>query len=71
MKELEIEYTKQISLETPDLWSRIEAGIDEYEVKRKQNEVVSETEVKEEKTDTEEVAKEEAKVEDKKEEPKA
>lgn len=52
MKELEIEYTKQISLETPDLWSRIEAGIDEYEVKRKQNEVVSETEVKEEKTDT-------------------
>ena len=57
MKELEIEYTKQISLETPDLWSRIEAGIDEYEVKRKQNEVVSETEVKEEKTDTIKVQK--------------
>ena len=31
MKELEIEYKKAIELEMPDLWSRIESGIDEYE----------------------------------------
>ena len=31
MKQLEIEYKNAISLEVPDLWIRIEAGIDEYE----------------------------------------
>ena len=31
MKQLEIEYKNAICLEVPDLWSRIEAGIDEYE----------------------------------------
>ncbi len=31
MKALETEYKKQISLDIPDLWDRIEAGVDEYE----------------------------------------
>ena len=35
MKQLEIEYKNAISLEVPDLWSRIEAGIDEYEATKK------------------------------------
>lgn len=34
MKQLETEYKNQISLETPDLWSRIEAGVDKYESER-------------------------------------
>ena len=37
MKQLETEYKNQISLETPDLWSRIEAGIDKYESEQKEN----------------------------------
>lgn len=35
MKQLEIEYKNAISLEVPDLWNRIEAGIDEYEATKK------------------------------------
>ena len=34
MKNLEKEYKEQISLETPDLWSRIEAGVDAYEASK-------------------------------------
>jgi len=34
MKNLETEYKDQISAEAPDLWSRIEAGIDEIEAKK-------------------------------------
>lgn len=34
MKELEIEYKKQIELELPDLWSRIESGVDAYEASK-------------------------------------
>lgn len=34
MKAIETEYKKQISLEIPDLWSRIEAGVDEYEMNK-------------------------------------
>jgi len=36
MKNLEKEYKEQISLETPDLWSRIEAGVDAYESSKKE-----------------------------------
>ena len=35
MKQLDIEYKNAISLELPDLWSRIEAGIDEFEATKK------------------------------------
>ena len=41
MKNLEKEYKEAISHDTPDLWSRIEAGVDAYEASKK--EVVSET----------------------------
>jgi len=34
MKNLETEYKDQISAEVPDLWGRIEAGIDEIEAKK-------------------------------------
>lgn len=34
MKNLEIEYKNQIELEIPDLWSRIEAGVDAYEASK-------------------------------------
>ena len=37
MKQLETEYKNQISLETPNLWNRIEAGIDKYECEQKEN----------------------------------
>ena len=37
MKQLETEYKKQIELELPDLWSRIEAGVDEYEANKALN----------------------------------
>ena len=42
MKELEIEYKKQIELELPDLWSRIESGVDAYEA-LKNNDINKET----------------------------
>lgn len=42
MKELEIEYKKQIELELPDLWSRIESGVDAYEAS-KNNDIKNET----------------------------
>ena len=42
MKELEIEYKKQIELELPDLWSRIESGVDAYEAS-KNNDINKET----------------------------
>ncbi len=43
MKQLENEYKNAISKEAADLWSRIEAGVDEYENKRQlQNEVKEE-----------------------------
>lgn len=48
MKAIETEYKKQICLEIPDLWSRIEAGVDEYE-RTKPAEVIM-TEEKTEKT---------------------
>ncbi|MCR5655627.1 MAG: hypothetical protein K6G07_08335, partial [Lachnospiraceae bacterium] len=35
MKELEHEYQNAISLDAPDLWSRIEAGVDAYEAEKK------------------------------------
>ena len=34
MKNLEKEYKEQLSHETPDLWSRIEAGVDAYEASK-------------------------------------
>lgn len=37
MKQLDIEYKNQISAELPDLWSRIEAGVDAYEASKKNN----------------------------------
>ena len=37
MKNLEKEYKEAISHETPDLWSRIEAGVDAYEASKKEN----------------------------------
>ncbi len=37
MKQLETEYKNAISSELPDLWSRIEAGVDEYEASKKAN----------------------------------
>jgi len=56
MKELEIEYKNQISLETPDLWSRIEEGIDKYEaskviepIEKTQNTNIEEIEIKDKK----------------------
>lgn len=36
MKNLEKEYKEAISHETPDLWSRIEAGVDAYEASKKE-----------------------------------
>ena len=36
MKNLENEYKEAISHETPDLWSRIEAGVDAYEASKKE-----------------------------------
>lgn len=45
MKAIETEYKNQISLEIPDLWSRIEAGVDEYE-KNKVNNTVSSVDTK-------------------------
>lgn len=56
MKQLDIEYKNQISAEVPDLWSRIEAGVDAYEASKRNN--ASE----QEKVETEAV-KETAKVE--------
>ena len=41
MKQLDIEYKNAISLELPDLWSRIEAGIDEFEAAKKEEPVVN------------------------------
>lgn len=37
MKQLDIEYKNQISMEIPDLWSRIEAGVDAYEAEKIKN----------------------------------
>lgn len=37
MKQLDIEYKNQISQELPDLWSRIEAGVDAYEASKINN----------------------------------
>ena len=37
MKQLDIEYKNAISLELPDLWSRIEAGIDEFEAAKNED----------------------------------
>lgn len=48
MKAIETEYKNQISLEIPDLWSRIEAGVDQYEMSKestKSSEVISEAKV--------------------------
>ncbi len=52
MKQLEIEYKNAISLEVPDLWNRIEAGIDEYEATKKTDNIsyIKEETKKEEKT---------------------
>ncbi len=47
MKSLETEYRDAISLELPDLWSRIEAGVDEYEANKK-NEKIAYIDKKEE-----------------------
>ncbi|MBO4847505.1 MAG: hypothetical protein J5525_14550 [Lachnospiraceae bacterium] len=54
MKSLETEYRDAISLELPDLWSRIEAGVDEYEANKK-NEKITYINKKEE-TETEKEA---------------
>ena len=37
MKNLEIEYNNMINAELPDLWSRIEAGVDAYEAEKIKN----------------------------------
>jgi hypothetical protein len=52
MKQLEIEYKNAISLEVPDLWNRIEAGIDEYEATKKTDNIsyIKEETAKEKKT---------------------
>lgn len=44
MKNLETEYKDQISAEVPDLWGRIEAGIDEIEAKKDASKEASTTE---------------------------
>ncbi len=36
MKDLETEYRNRISLDTPDLWARIEAGIDKFEAEKRE-----------------------------------
>lgn len=53
MKQLEIEYKNAISLEVPDLWNRIEAGIDEYEATKKTDNIsyIKEETDREKKTD--------------------
>ena len=43
MKNLEKEYKEQISHEAPDLWSRIEAGIDAYEAGKSTQDIVNAT----------------------------
>ena len=52
MKNLEIEYNNMINAELPDLWSRIEAGVDDYEASRKNNvEAIKSIETKQNKTE--------------------
>lgn len=41
MKNLETEYRDQISMELPDLWSRIEAGVDAYEASKNNETVIA------------------------------
>ena len=51
MKNLETEYRDAISLEVPDLWSRIEAGVDEYEAGKVNKTVTNIEEIKTKDTD--------------------
>ena len=47
MKKFDEEYKKEIDLEVPDLWDRIEAGVDAFEAEKK-NEETGESPAKEE-----------------------
>ena len=38
MKKFDEEYKKEIDLEVPDLWDRIEAGVDAFEAEKKNEE---------------------------------
>jgi len=42
MKQLETEYKNLIAMDIPDLWDRIEAGVDEYEAKKKEEKSIEE-----------------------------
>ena len=57
MKSLETEYRDAISLELPDLWSRIEAGVDEYEAKKKNEKITYINTEEEKETDEDTVIK--------------